>query len=444
MRQRAAAAAVSPPRSADSQQEWQHGDHGQWHSNPQPRQRTVYQQQQQQDARAVRPIDVSTTASAVVDVIDTGAAMEGATRRRRTSVHPLAIQTGQYQTTIERHSPQHYLAEYNKNYSVDGINPGAAATAASVNEAPHSAGSLPANYARSFAHGATGYSTASEVYYNQYTNHQPHDPHQQIQFMQSTSSSYEEHSPRLRRNISVPNAHNLSFQHFQKSFHMDPNPLAAVHFRRALHVPDKQYREYLHGQGRDTTPLVNPICCANTCAGFSGVGFLFLAFIGVLLDTQPLYISGTLPSALKENDSGKTTTIYFVTAERLPASTHAYQASYAYLGTMVACLIYVYYERLESMAKRRSYQELPDATSSAGGASTVGLVGEGLPETVSGTGTESTPAFHVMAWKRLASATVTMRIREWAGTAAARLWNGRGPTNRSRRKMRTKTLAKTV
>jgi hypothetical protein len=451
MRQRAAAATVSPPRSGDSQEEWQHGESGQWHSTPQPRHRNSYQQQQPESrSLSVRQIDVNASTSAAVDGIESGAAalasMEGATRRRRTSVHPLANQANQYQTTIERHSPQHYLAEYNKNYSVDGISPGAAFTASSVHEsspAPHSVGGTTANYARSLTHGATGYSTASEVYYNQYANHHP-DQHPHIQLIQSPSSSYEEHTPRLRRNNSVPNAHKLSFQHFEKSFHMDPNPLAAVHFRRALHVPDSQYREFVHGHGRDTTPLLNPICCANACAGFSCVGFLFLVWIGYLLDTQPIFISGTLPSALKENDGGKTTTIYFVTAERLPSASHAYQASYAYFGTMMACLIYVYYERLDSMIKRRAYQELPDATSSVGGASNVGVVGEGLPETVPGTGTEPTAAYHVTAWNRLATATFTMHAREWAGTVVARMWNGRGPTNSKRRKMRTKTCAKTV
>ncbi|CAB9521443.1 expressed unknown protein [Seminavis robusta] len=430
MRQRAAVAAT-PPRSAES-------DHGQWQH--QPRQRSSYHHPADSRSLSVRQLD--TGADGIVT--DGTVAAAEAVRRRRG--HPLTNQTNHFHqtaTTVERHSPQHYMAEYNKNYGLD------ITTSASVESitAPHSTGGIPTISTTSTSsaatythHGATGYSStaASEIYYNQYygSNHQQH--HNNNHQHHSRSSSYDENNPALRRNsASLPNAHKLSFQHFERSFHMDPNPLAAVHFRTALHVPDNQYRAFLHGKGRDTTPVLNPICCANTCAGFSFVGFLFLVFIGILLDTQPLFISGTLPSAIKEYDGGKTATIYFVTAERLPSSSNAYQASFAYLATLLACLYYVHNERLD---KRRAYQDIPDA------ASTAGMVGgDVLPEVVMNTATGE-PGYRVSAWNRLASATVTVRAREWVGAAAARIWNGRGAPNNPRagRKMRTKTCAKTV
>jgi len=395
--------------------------------------------------------DVGGTAG--IGVLSSGeslGAMAGAARRRRTSQAPgqQAFPKATSTSDVERRSPQHYLEEYNQNYGnhttassssmeVRGHHHHKNNKDVSAGAAPHSTGGLGERYS----------TTASEVYYAQYHNHSPHH-HQQQHPYQHHYDNPQHHHPQagmmmmsLHRTHSTPNAHKLSFHHFERTFGLDPNPLAAVHFRKALHVPDSQYRQFLQeSSGRKPPSVINPICCANLCAGFSCVGLIFMVFIGILLDTQPLFIAGTLPSALKENDNGKSSTIYFVTAERLPAATHAYQASYAYAVTMVVCLIYVYYERLQSMVRRRSYQDVPDATSlttttPGSSASTVGVVGDST--------TDYHPHHHhhhhhqgyqMSMWNRLV-ATSSVKLRE--------LWNHRGSADYKKRKTR-KNCAKTI
>lgn len=440
MRQRAAAAAT-PPRSAESESSWQAA----------ARHRGSYQGEPQGSLGGDSP------------PADNHA-------RRRRGAHPLNNTTNTVQQPKSlMHSPQHYLSEYNKNYhGIDGSNSMNTSTSGTHlggthESAPHSAGALPSRHGitrigsgreREGVHNPNA--TASDVYYAQYGNHYAHHQHSSsnLSSLQATTNNNPNLLPnQLRRNHSTGssrNAHRASFQHFEATFHLDPNPIAALHFRKALHVPDNKYRELIHGHGRDQTPTLNPICCANCCAGFSMVGFAFLFFIGILLDTQPLFISGALPSATRENDAGKTSTIYLMTNERLDMASNAYQTSYVYLATAIVCLIYVYYERLDQMAKRRSYQELPDHMEAG---STVGVIdGESSiydPPLSEGGGSDAA-AYQLSHWNRLASVASggAIKMKQWAGTAAGRVWNGRNAgssTSRSRQaKLRSKNFAKTV
>ena len=130
-------------------------------------------------------------------------------------------------------------------------------------------------------------------------------------------------------------------------------------FRTPLHVPDSEYEAYLLGRRkRAAASIVTQQCCAATCAGFSAVAVLFLLFIGILLDTQPLYIPGTLPELVvqstvqyksNKNSNGGSDVTYYTKPviqylvpgpadERLPIAKTAYQAAWAYLGTLLVSL----------------------------------------------------------------------------------------------------------
>lgn len=104
-----------------------------------------------------------------------------------------------------------------------------------------------------------------------------------------------------------------------------------VRYRKALHVPDNHYREYLQRMDEQTSKSVsstggasytmsstkgtwvNSTCCAQSCAVFSAIAVLFLFMIGIILDTQPLYIKGCLPyQVITANERGKTTIRYTV------------------------------------------------------------------------------------------------------------------------------------
>ena len=93
-------------------------------------------------------------------------------------------------------------------------------------------------------------------------------------------------------------------------------------FRNPHHLPDAQYSKYVQlqqqynhtiggGSGNhvynnnadnipttttSTTSMMNKTCCAYTCSIFSAIAVIFLLWVGLLFDTQPLYIPGALPT----------------------------------------------------------------------------------------------------------------------------------------------------
>ena len=141
------------------------------------------------------------------------------------------------------------------------------------------------------------------------------------------------------------------------SWKLDQARLEDYHtvFRTPLHVPDSEYEAFLLGRDRrKSASILTKQCCATACAGFSAVGVAFLLFVGILLDTQPLYIPGTLPELVtqstfqyKNSDRDEVITYtkpiiqYLVPGpadERLPIATTAYKAALAYLCTFVASM----------------------------------------------------------------------------------------------------------
>lgn len=139
-------------------------------------------------------------------------------------------------------------------------------------------------------------------------------------------------------------------------------------FRTPLHVPDNKYQEFLLGQSsrRKGSALLTRVCCAQTCAGFSIMGILFLVFCGILLDTQPLYIKGSLPQLIIQTDDATKSVVQYLipTAEsdRIPAARSAYRAALAYLVVFFVCLHILYPGWFQSQVYRRSkkYQDIPD------------------------------------------------------------------------------------
>jgi hypothetical protein len=150
-------------------------------------------------------------------------------------------------------------------------------------------------------------------------------------------------------------------------------------YRTAHHVPDGQYRDYLRGSlgrggHRREAPIFTRTCWGQSCAGFSFVAVLFLVFVGILLDTQPLYIKGSLPPVIRQtttqdssSSSSSSNTRVVVqyllpTTTRLPAARAAYQAALAYLVTMILSLYSVYPGWFQSQIQRRQgrYQDIPD------------------------------------------------------------------------------------
>jgi hypothetical protein len=199
-------------------------------------------------------------------------------------------------------------------------------------------------------------SIASSSPYN-YPQPQPQQHHQQYQ--NGASASVE----------SLSNDRGGS-SNSARSSRMEKARLEDFHtmFRTPHHAPDNKYQAFLLGQTarrKGPGPMVNKVCCAQGCAGFSAVGAVFLFFIGFLLDTQPLFIKGSLPKMVVQTDDGSRPVVQYILPsgdERLPSARTAYQAGFMYLITIVICLYTLYPNWLQTQLYRRlqQYQDIPD------------------------------------------------------------------------------------
>ena len=137
-------------------------------------------------------------------------------------------------------------------------------------------------------------------------------------------------------------------------------------------IPDSKYQQYLMGQPwnapKTSKPVMTKLCCANFCIIFSWIAFLFLVFIGILLDVQPLYIPHVLPKHEQYSYSGgksKSKTFYTVLlSERLEIASNAYKAALMYGLTGLISYAYTqnFWGYFNDRRRRQSmgYQDIPD------------------------------------------------------------------------------------
>jgi len=193
-------------------------------------------------------------------------------------------------------------------------------------------------------------------------------------------------------------------------------------FRNPLHVPDNKYQVYLRGEAarRKRSAIFSKTCFAQTCAGFSIIAIFFLVFVGILLDTQPLYIRGTLPKQyIQTDDSSKIEVVYLLPKdnERLPVASCAYHAAIAYLFTLLACLYVLHPGWFQAQLYRRQqrYQDIPDHVSAT----------DSTVPTFHTTDTNDVTAKYHPGWWN----SITVRLKQWL---AARGWYS--PHRKARRK----------
>ncbi|KAL7543696.1 hypothetical protein ACHAXR_012977 [Thalassiosira sp. AJA248-18] len=147
--------------------------------------------------------------------------------------------------------------------------------------------------------------------------------------------------------------------------------------------------------------FMDPQFLAKVCAGASFVGMLFLIFVAIVMETQPLYIKGvSVKSSSSNNDDG--------TYRFRKETSNALKAAAAYFLTMVFSLIYLQAKELNLELnpaigrichlrrlvvssyfryRRRHYEDIPDGqhTSSFSSVSAAGSI---LPMHSSGNGEE--------------------------------------------------------
>lgn len=176
-------------------------------------------------------------------------------------------------------------------------------------------------------------------------------------------------SPWIMNQMNLTNSNNQSYNKYHSLLRAIEQPRLEDHhvtFRTPLHVPDKEYQYFLtRGIHRYQDSIyeqrdrkvngfkVTQSCCAKTCAFFSLTGIIFLILVGILLDTQPLYIKGSLPKiSLQSNEQSKLVKEYLVpirgTSERLPMAKNAYQAALVYMMTFTISLYFIYQEQINA------------------------------------------------------------------------------------------------
>lgn len=111
-------------------------------------------------------------------------------------------------------------------------------------------------------------------------------------------------------------------------------------------VPDSRYRAYLSGKAtvNKSKSGFDKITIAKLVGFFSLVGFIFLTFVGILIDAQPMFLQGILTKNDEYSSSGKKRKIFYAITikDRLEPAKNAYRGGLLYLLTSVACLAYAH------------------------------------------------------------------------------------------------------
>jgi len=169
--------------------------------------------------------------------------------------------------------------------------------------------------------------------------------------IQSTSSKSNANADFLRDNPLTSNYHNPP-GYFTGSIHDKGDTYDVLRAGRSLPsmspalIPDSAYRAYLSGKGPITRkrPGIDKIILVKIVGYFCIVGFIFLTFVGILIDTQPMFLQGVLPKNEVFSSNGrKTKTFYAINiSERLDPAKNAYRGGLLYLLTAIICLGYAH------------------------------------------------------------------------------------------------------
>lgn len=217
-------------------------------------------------------------------------------------------------------------------------------------------------------------------------------------------------------------------------------------YRTPHHVPDRKFKDYLLGrQGLEQPPkpMVTEESATRSCFGFSLVAVVFLLWVGMLFDRQPLYIRGSLPVLVVSSSSknGRLVSRHLVpgpTDSRLVPATVSYRAAFAYVLTAAFC-----WYRLnrgwvhDKIRKRRSrYEDIPDLSAPFSGAEYTNIddvASSALPlfrRHKAGVASTTT-AYQIGAWSRIKAG-----VLQWF---AMRGWFYR-PAHKFRRKREPKCV----
>jgi len=112
-------------------------------------------------------------------------------------------------------------------------------------------------------------------------------------------------------------------------------------------IPDSKYRARLLGrrlEKQKQSGVVDKVLLAKIAGYFAIVGFIFLTFVGILIDTQPMFLQGILDKNQEITSDGKKVRTFYAVSihDRLEPATRAYRAAMLYLATAIVCFGYAH------------------------------------------------------------------------------------------------------
>jgi hypothetical protein len=128
-------------------------------------------------------------------------------------------------------------------------------------------------------------------------------------------------------------------------------------------IPDSKYRAYRLGRlKQNPETMFSRIGMAKFCAKFSMVAVMFLIFVGILIDTQPMYLPGILPKHVLYTTGDRKPQIFYAVdiSDRLEQASTAYRTALLYFITYCFCVGYAYNVHWWFKSRRQLYQDIPD------------------------------------------------------------------------------------
>jgi hypothetical protein len=128
-------------------------------------------------------------------------------------------------------------------------------------------------------------------------------------------------------------------------------------------IPDSRYRAYLLGRPKlEPESMFSKIGMAKFCAKFSMVAVVFLLFVGVLIDTQPMFLPGIAPKHVLYTTGDRKPQVFYAVdiSDRLDQASTAYRTAFLYFITYCLCVGYTYNVHWWFKSRWQHYRDIPD------------------------------------------------------------------------------------
>jgi len=163
--------------------------------------------------------------------------------------------------------------------------------------------------------------------------------------------------------------------HFERAYHDAPGfYYGSISSKRSAYevnnvpsmspalIPDSAYRAYLSGESaaKKRNSRFDKITVAKAVGFYSLVGFVFLTFVGILIDMQPMFLQGILSKNEEYFSNGKKMKTFYAIniKDRLEPARHAYRGGLLYLLTAIVCLGYAH--NLHHLLFKKGWQQYRD------------------------------------------------------------------------------------